>query len=202
MKYIKIILPVMLLTLSTFSQNFITGFSWSMGFATGKTSDYIGAPSFTGFSIEGHRMLKPNVSVGITTGWNILNEKNNETITIGSSSITGEQGRYLNVIPALLNASYYIKSGKNAKFVPFIRANVGTYYIMQRFDIGVYTANNDNWHFGVAPELGFMVSTSKDINILFNAKYNYAFDSGTSLGGNEKNDYSFVSVNFGITYNR
>jgi hypothetical protein len=202
MKYIKIILPVMLITFTSFSQNFITGFSWSMGFATGNTADYIGSPSFTGFHIEGHRMLKPNVSVGITTGWNILNEKNNETITVNQTSITGPQGRYLNIIPIFLNASYYFKSNRNAKFVPFIRANVGTYYILQRFDIGVYRFDNDNWHFGVAPELGFMVAASREISVLFNAKYNYAFDSGTRLSGNEKNDYSFATVNIGIAYTR
>jgi hypothetical protein len=200
MKYIKIILPLMLITFSTLSQNYMTGLSWSMGFASGKTTDFIGAPSFTGCSLEGHRLMSRTVSLGFETGWNILNEQNADLITVNNTSISGQQGRYLNIIPVLLSASYYIKSSKSAKFVPFIRANVGTYYILQRFDIGVFTIDNDNWHFGVSPELGFMYSTSKQISLLVNAKYNYAFDSGTRLGGDETNDYAFYSLNLGITY--
>ncbi len=201
MKHTKILLLVMVLSASTFSQNMTAGFSWSMGFTSGKTADYVGTPSFSGFSLETHKFLKPNVSVGITSGWNILNEKNNETINIGNTAISGEQGRYINVVPILLNASYYLKTSKTAKFVPFIRANVGTYYILQRFDIGVYTVNNYNWHLGVAPELGFMIQVNKEIGILTNAKYNYAFDAGTRLGGDEMNDYSFFTLNLGISYN-
>jgi hypothetical protein len=201
MKYIKIIIPLMLFAFTAFSQNTITGFSWSMGFGSGKTADFVSSPSFTGFSAEGHRFMNQNVSIGLSTGWNILNEQNNESITVENTTITGEQGRYINIIPVLFSASYYVRSSKKASFVPFIRANVGTYYIMQRFDIGVYTLNNDHLHFGVAPELGFMFRASDKVNILTNAKYNYAFDAGQRLGGDETNDYAFYSVNLGVMLN-
>lgn len=200
MKYISILLLTMVLTASTYSQNTLLGFSWSMGFTSGKTAEYVGAPSFTGFSFESHKFLKPNVSIGISTGWNILSEKNSDLIQVNNTAISGAQGRYINVFPILLSASYYIKPNRNAKFVPFIRANAGTYYIMQRFDIGAYTLNNYNWHLGVAPEIGFMFKAGKELNVLANAKYNYAFDSGTRLGGDQNNYYTFFSVNLGIAY--
>jgi hypothetical protein len=200
MKYIKIIIPVMLLTVNIFSQNTVTGLSWSMGFLTGTPKDYIGKASFTGFTIEGHRFLKPNVSVGLVSGWNVFNEKTNSVVNVNNTAISGEQGRYINVVPILASFSYYIKSSRSAKVVPFFRANVGTYYIMQRFDIGVYTFNNYNWHFGVAPELGLTAAASRNVSILVNGKYNYAFDSGLRLSGDEKNDYAFFTVNLGITY--
>lgn len=201
MKYLRIIIPLMLIAFTSFSQSTITGFSWSMSFASGKSADFVGAPSFTGFTAEGHRFMSPNATIGLVTGWNVMNEQTRESITVNNTTITGEQGRYINVIPLLLSASYYIKSSKSASFVPFIRANVGTYYILQRFDVGVYSFNNYNWHFGVAPELGFMVRASSKLNILTNAKYNYAFDSGERLGGDDKNDYSFFTVNLGIMLN-
>jgi hypothetical protein len=191
MKYIKIIIPLVLFAYSAFSQTTISGFSWSMGFASGKAADFVGAPSFTGFTAEGHRFMSPNV----------LNEQTNETITVNNTSITGEQGRYINIIPLMMSASYYIKSSKSASFVPFVRAHVGTYYILQRFDIGVYSLNNYNWHFGVAPELGFMIRASSSVNILANSRYNYAFDSGERIGGDDNNDYSFFSVNIGVMLN-
>ncbi len=201
MKYIKIIIPLMLFTFTAFSQNTQAVLAWSMGFGMGKTSEYVGKPSFSGFSAEGHRFMKPNVSFGLITGWNIMNEKTNESVNVNNTTITGEQGRYINIIPLLLSASYYIRSSKSASFVPFVRGNIGTYYIMQRFDIGVYTLNNYNWHFGLAPELGFMVKASNKVNVIVSGRYNYAMDSGTRLSGDEKNDYSYINANIGLTFN-
>jgi hypothetical protein len=200
MKLKYIILLLLAFAINAQAQNnTVAGISWSMGFGVGETSDYIGSPSFSGFTIEGHKFVKQNVSVGLMGGWNVFSEKNNSTVNIGNAALSGEQGRYLNVFPILVNASLYM-SNKNSKFVPFIRAHVGTYYIMQRFDIGVYTFNNYNWHFGIAPELGFNITASPEIDILVNAKYNYAFDSGVRLSGDEDNSYSFFTLNFGISY--
>lgn len=197
-KYIILLLIAFAINAQAQNNN-VLGLSYSMGFGVGETSDYIGRPALSGFAIEGHKFLKPNVSVGLLGGWNIFNEKSNSTVNIGNVALSGEQGRYLNVFPVLANASFYIKN-KDSKFVPFIRAHVGTYYIMQRFDIGVYSFNNYNWHFGIAPELGFNITASKEIDVLINARYNYAFDSGSRLNGDEDNSYSFFTLNFGITY--
>jgi len=201
---LKYIIPLIIaLTLSANSQSLITGLSYSMGFAMDKAKDYIGRPSYTGLTLEVHHMVKPTMSFGFLTGWNIFNEKTNDLIHLSSTDISGEQARYINVFPLLVNASFYYKSSKNAKFIPFFRAHVGTYYIMQRFDIGVYTINNYNWHFGLAPELGCMIGTgSKNYSVLINAKFNYAFDSGTRLSGNATNDYMFFTLNFGLTFNK
>lgn len=201
MKIKYIILLLLAFAISAQAQYYTAGLTYSMGFGVGKTSDYIGKPAFAGFTIEGHKFLKPNVSIGILTGWNIFNEQSNNTINIGTSAISGQQARYLNVFPILANASFYLKNSRS-KFIPFVRAHVGTYYIMQRFDIGVYSLNNYNWHLGIAPEVGFMINASPEIDVLVNAKYNYAFDSGERLGGDEDNSHSFFSLNIGVSYAR
>jgi hypothetical protein len=46
-----------------------------------------------------------------------------------------------------------------------------------------------------------MFRASDKVNILTNAKYNYAFDAGQRLGGDETNDYAFYSVNLGVMLN-
>jgi hypothetical protein len=201
MKLKYIIILLIAFAINAHAQSYSTGFSYSMGFGVSSMSDYISKPSFTGFSLEFHKFIKPNVTVGLTSGWNIFSQKSNETITLPSGALSGEQARYVNVVPILLNVSYYMKN-KTSKFIPFFRAHVGTYYILQRFDIGVYTLNNYNWHFGVAPEIGFLIKASSTMDILVNSRYNYAFDSGTKLSGNSDNKYQFFSVNFGISYNR
>ena len=199
---LKYIIPLLLVVfaINAQAQTWSTGLSYSMGFGVSNTSDYISKPAFSGFNIEGHKLLKPNISVGLTTGWNVFSEKGNEVVQIQSGAVSGEHGKYLNIFPILVNASYYFTDKRQSKFVPFARAHVGTYYIMQRFDVGVYTFNNDNWHFGIAPEVGFMIAASRDVDILVNSRFNYAFDSGTQLGGNTDNSHSYISLNIGISY--
>ena len=201
MKLKYVIILLLSFALNTYAQNYTTGVSYSMGFGIGKTYDYINETSFTGFTVEGHKLIKPYFSVGIMTGWNIFSEKSNTTINLGSASISGEQARYWNIIPIMVNASLYYKNS-NSRFTPFVRVHAGTYYIMQRFDIGVYTVNNDNWHFGLAPEVGFMINLSREMDILVNGKYNHAFDSGTRLSGDSNNKNTFFTINLGISYSR
>ena len=110
MKLKYLILLVLAFAINAQAQNYSTGLTYSMGFGIGSMSDYISNPAWAGFNIEGHRFLKPDVSVGLTTGWNIFSEKGNYTIDLPSASISGEQGRYFNCFPILLNASYYFKS--------------------------------------------------------------------------------------------
>lgn len=200
MKLKYIILLLLAFTINSQAQNYTWGMTYSMGLGVGEAHDYISNPAFAGFTLEGHKMIKPYFSIGIIAGWNIFNEKDINSTKVGTVTLTGEQARYLNIFPILANASFYYKN-KNSKFVPFFRAHLGTYYILQRFDIGVYTIDNDNWHLGIAPEVGFMYKVSPEIDILVNGRYNYAFDSGTRFGGDENNDYSFFSINLGICYN-
>ena len=83
----------------------------------------------------------------------------------------------------------------------FVGLNVGTYYILQRLDMGVYRIDNDNWHFGLAPEAGLIIPVGEDnTSIYLGGRYNYAFDSGTALGGSEDNYYSFWEINIGFAF--
>ena len=83
----------------------------------------------------------------------------------------------------------------------FIGLNAGMYYILQRLDVGVYRLDNDNWHFGMAPEAGIIIPFDGDNTAFYvGARYNYAFDSGTTLGGNENNFYSFYEINLGFAF--
>ena len=66
--------------------------------------------------------------------------------------------------------------------------------------MGVYRIDNDNWHFGLAPEAGLIIPLDGDASLDLGARYNYAFDSGTALGGAENNFYSFWEINIGFAF--
>ena len=71
---------------------------------------------------------------------------------------------------------------------------IGTYWIEEKLDMGIFTITDSNWHFGLAPEVGLMYQVKYDTYFYFNCKYNYAFSTSGSI------DYSFLGLNVGFIY--
>ncbi len=180
------------------AQRYMTVLTYNTALPTGNTGDFISEYSWRGFAIEGRRFVQKNLSIGINLGWNIFDEKNGETIHLDNGAVSGTQIRYLNSFPIMVNAHYYF--GNRRSFRGFLGLNVGTYAINQRFDIGIWTVNNNNWHFGVAPEIGFIIPAGRQTSVIFSVKYNYAFSSGTPLNGGDSNDHSYIGFNLGLAF--
>jgi hypothetical protein len=203
MKTKIIILFICALSTTSFSQEFISNFTWNFGFPADKLSEFIPNNSYKGFGIEGRRFLNKNISAGLSLGWNIFDQRTSDPIMIDEEgfggTVSGTQIRYVNAFPILANAHYYI--GKRRDFRVFLGGGVGVYYILQRLDLGVWMLESNNWHFGIAPEAGILVPLGDgQSHIIVTGRYNYAFSSGKSLGGNEDNTYSYWSLNFGFAF--
>ena len=198
MKFKLVIVLFITMAVSLSAQRYMTVLSYNTALATGNTGDFVSNFSWRGFAIEGRRFVQKNISVGINFGWNIFDEKNGETIQLENGAVSGTQIRYLNSFPIMVNAHYYFGNKRN--FRGFLGLNVGTYAINQRFDIGIWTINNDNWHFGVAPEIGFIIPAGRQTSVIFSVKYNYAFSAGTSLMGKDSNDHSYIGFNLGLGF--
>jgi hypothetical protein len=183
----------------------LIGITYSVSLATGKTNDFINDVGYVGFYFDAKKSFGRNTWGGLSFGWNVMAEETNEMVHIENEEIgadlSGNQGRYINSFPILANFSYAFRGSGRSSFVPYIGLNAGIYIINQRFNIGVYQFDNNNTHFGGAPELGFIMK-SGSVNVLFYTRYNYAFDSGTRLDGDEKNDHSYLQFNLGIAYDR
>ncbi len=203
MKTKIIILLISVLSTSVFAQEFISDFTWNFGFTADKLNEYIPNNSYKGFAIEGRRFFDKNISGGLSLGWNIFDQRIAEPITIDQEgfggTISGTQIRYVNAFPILANAHYYI--GKRKDFRVFLGGGVGVYYILQRLDLGVWMLESNNWHFGLAPEAGVLIPLDDgQTHIIVTGRYNHAFSSGKSIGGNEDNSYSYWSLNFGFAF--
>jgi len=203
MKLIQLTALAILLSSATFAQEFISDFTWNFAFPIGNTKDYISDNSFRGFAIEGRRFMDKNLSVGLFFGWNIFDKRVGDPINIDGEgyggTVSGTQIRYINSFPLMVNAHYYFGKRKDLRF--YLGAGAGVYYILQRLDLGVWIIQNDNWHLGLAPEAGILVPLGDNqSHILVNVKYNYAFDSGTGIGGNEDNYHSYWGINFGFAF--
>lgn len=205
MKPILIII-MLVFSASVFAQSTsIVGFTYGISLPLGKTKEFVEDPSFVGFNLEARRTISKNVLIGFSLGWNVFGEEVNGTIHLENDQVTGDitgnQGRYINAFPILLNITYAFAKNRASKFIPYVTMNSGMYVIQQRFYIGIYQFDNNHTHFGVGPEAGFMIK-SESMNFLFNVRYNYAFDAGDRMNGDEKNDHSWISFNMGIAYNR
>jgi hypothetical protein len=197
MKKNKILLTtifVILIGASSFGQGGgIWNFDWNMGFPMGDTKDYIGQPTFRGFSIEGRGFVTDNITVGGIGAWNVFYENFGWTTNSdGTRTIYGYKRRYLNVMPLMVTAHYYFSQGQ---IQPYIGAGVGSYYIESRDFVGIYYIQGKDWHFGIAPEVGIIMPFgSGDTGMNINFKYNMAAKT------KDQPSYSWLGVNVGISY--
>jgi outer membrane protein W len=173
-------------------------FSYGMSLPTGDAKDYTDNDSWLNLSFEGQYMMKTNVSLGFMFAWNELYANTTELIPLESGAIWGDQYRDLNIFPMTAGAQYYFGEGKGAT-APYVGLYAGAYYIRQILDIGLSSFTKNNWHFGVAPQIGVLVPTGSHWGRYANlsVRYNYPIEGGDYLGGKSKS-FNYVTFSIGI----
>ena len=199
MKKILFMVLSLFLVMNVFGQEMLSGLSYNMGLTTSGTRDFVEDYSWRGFGFEVRSFRNDNFSVGASFSWNIFDEKTGEVITFDQGAVSGTQIRQLNAFPLMLNAHYYLGQYSD-RVRPYIGLNVGTYYIIQRLEIGVLALEENNWHFGVAPEIGFLFPTYSGSIFFVNVRYNQAFKAGSGLAGGEGKDWQWFGFNVGIAF--
>ena len=202
MKWLYSSILILIITASVSAQS-LGSMTYNVSFPTGKLNDYIDKISWRGIGIEGRWFSNKNISFGLSSGWNVFDQRTNELINIEkdgiSGTISGTQIRTINAVPILATAHYYTGKRRD-QFRFYFGAGAGMYYIKQRLEIGLVAFESDNWHFGLAPEAGVLVSLNRDITMILNTKYNYAFSAGEPLGGGDNNTYAYWGINVGFVW--
>ncbi len=199
MKILKVVVFAALFAGTAMAQNkVLSGMIWNIGLPTGRMSNFMDKTSYGGFGIEARNFVSDEFSVGGSLSWNYWSEMTGETIQLKQGAVSGTQIRYVNAFPLMVNAHYYIGDRKD-QLRPFLGVNVGAYYILERLDMGIYSVDNDHWHFGVAPEAGVMIEMSRDTYLTATGRYNYAFASGDAYSG-DKNVVAFWGINIGLSW--
>jgi outer membrane protein W len=202
MKFKILTLALLFISINLSAQGFLGAISYSTALGMGNTGDYIDNFSYKGFQFEGRSFTNRNWTFGGTFGWNVFDQKITDMIHIEEgdkvSDIDGTQVRYINSFPMMVNGHYYFLK-RRSPVRPFLGLNVGVYYITQRFELGVFQIERDNWHFGFAPEAGVLIPIG-NMAIMANAKYNYAFSAGQSVTGSTDNTQAYMSFNIGLVF--
>ena len=161
MKKILIIIAVFVSTAS-FAQQTYWSFNYHMSFGAGKQADYIADGSFRGWGVDGRGFLTQNMSVGGSFSWEVFDqiyrdlEPHELSVTDDiSGAISGVQYRFINTLPIMVNAHYYL--GQDGAIRPYAGLSIGTAYTEQRTDIGFVSIQSNGWGFAVQPEIGAMI---------------------------------------------
>lgn len=199
-KSIIAILMLMALCSGAVAQDNITAITYQPSVPLGDLEEYIGKTSWIGWGLEGRRFRNSSshLTVGFAFAWHVFDDKLFGTQELENGAFTGTQRRWVNSLPFLLTSNYYFNRKDGMK--PFIGAGAGVYYIEQRFDVGVWTREAGNWHFGLMGEAGLQLPLG-DFEGFASAKYYYAFPSGDSISG-EDMTYQYLTVAVGVAYAR
>jgi len=151
-------------------------FNYEMSIPTSDTGDFIDETSFRGIGLEGRWFNTRNTSIGYSLDWNVLHEKTGDAITVNNVTLSGTQDRTINTFPFLVTAHRYM--GPENRF--FAGLGGGLYYAERRFDIGIFSFDSEEWHFGVAPEIGVSYEIDYDVRAVLAVRYNYGFEKSDS----------------------
>lgn len=168
---------------------------YDIGIGMGDLGDYISKASFRGFSVQFRRALKPSLHVGIDAAWNVFfEEKEYDSYTFGTRTISGKQWRYQNEIPILASVDYFFQSDK--KLLPYAGLGIGTMYTERATDMNLYYVEYNPWHFALKPELGLLYNLSQGSSLKFSVRYYTGFKT------EDLETQSYLTISTGFTFGK
>lgn len=177
-KFIFIIGVAIGLFAASSSQAQLLNINYQMAAPSGESKDFINRMSFRGISIDYHHFVTNRLAVGLDIEWNTFykNPKyktdhfklNGDPVTI-----TGDQFRYLNVVPLLASARYFF-TGENSAIYPYAGLGIGANWAETRLEVGHYVAEKDGWQFAIAPQIGCMIPFCEYVGAHIGVKYFYS----------------------------
>lgn len=180
-------------------RQYVGTLSYTTAQPAGDLSDFADNFSWLGFTVEGDWFLRPNISAGFISGWQeIYKEQGGDSFTFSNGTVSGRTYRHIGSLPILARARYWTGTPGDRAHA-FAGLGLGTYWMKQTVDLGIYTADENHWHFGVAPEVGVLVKTGYDIGWTLNARYNYPVSTGDYLAGKSAS-WSYWGFGIGFSY--
>ena len=143
--------------------------------------------------MEGKGFVTDNIAIGGSFDWNVLYEEiSSDQYMEKTLTITGKQYRYVNMYPLMATGSYYMNGIYSTS--PYFGLGVGTIKIDKKTEMGLYAISEENWHFGLTPEIGISYPFASDIGGTFKIRYLYAFKAGNGTA------HSLISFAFGLNF--
>jgi len=195
----KSIIIIIMLTAGVFISPFVsaqsnTSLLYSVGVPTGALGDHTAGMSWRGVTFEWQKFINPDVSVGINLAYSVYyDDLGFGSYTIDNATLSGHQYRYNNLFPMAVNGQYHFNSAGMNTLKPYIGLGIGTIYDLRNTDMGMWTIEENNWHFMVSPEVGLIYDLNMATGIKFSVRYDNAFKiSDADAFGNLNLNLGFV----------
>ncbi len=147
---------------------------YQVGIPMGALSEHTSQVSGRGMALEYQKYIKSNISVGLNFGYSVFYEKMPYgSYTSGTATLTGTQYRYNNLFPMSVVGQYHLNTSGSLR--PYFGLGIGTIYDIRNTDMGLWTVEQNNWHFLLSPEAGISYKLSGQTALKLNAKYDNAF---------------------------
>ena len=195
-RYIYITGIIVLFSTGAFAQGMFS-ISYDIGVPVGGTSsDFISAPSFRGFGVEGRGFITDNLSYGGSFNWAVFYEEFGpqewDDPENDSRTAYGKQFRYINSFPLMATMHYYFGEWDATRL--YAGGGLGAQKIDERTDMGLYTVNSKKWRFGFAPEVGILIPINFNSSLNLSAKYQYAVKVGDAAA------VSYLNFKIGLAF--
>ena len=137
MKYLFCIALLLVVAGNAHGEEGILAFHYNISIPTQDFTDYIDETSWIGGGFDGRWFVSPDrpFTLGLAASWHVFDQELDGTTELPNGAVTGHQHRYVNSFPIVATAHYYF--GDRSRVWAFIGGGVGTYYVLQRFEIGV-----------------------------------------------------------------
>jgi opacity protein-like surface antigen len=168
-----IVILFLLLSMEYLSAQGRFGITYNMALPMGESADLVGKYSFRGAGLEARWEVADVLYLGFNASWNVFYESEKGTFTEGNRTLTGTQYRYINAIP--LMATVYKGFITPGGVSPYAGLGIGAIKALQERDMGLWYVEENNWHFGLAPEVGLLFNPGIGFDILLSVRYNYGF---------------------------
>ena len=175
------------------TETFLIGYQVTSPNNTG----YLTETSWAGGHLEYRRMIKSNLSVGISAGWNTFEQYFPRTTVQkedGTGAITSDLIRNIYTVPITANVHHYF-TGKRTN--PYVGLGLGTQFKDERHFANIYQFSAETWGFLVKPEVGIMTQFSGNVGGFFNVSYNYD-TSGSDIFDQE--DWQHWAFTLGLAF--
>jgi hypothetical protein len=197
MKYILALLAIVIFASSAHAQFGIGMLTYDISVPLDEMKYFIDKTSWTGFGVEGRKLIRDQISGGFSWHFNTFSERTDESIYLDDRLITGDQERTLRIYPILITWHYYFANVRaRPRFIPYAGIGVGVFYINRRITVETNLYQRTSWQLGLVPELGCFTLFSEDLALVTTVKYNHAFETSNSHA------YNYWGVNIGIAYAR
>jgi hypothetical protein len=136
--------------------DYFFGFAYTPVLPVGNTKDFAAGWSWRGVTMEGRRIVKPNVSIGFSLGWQVMNAETDSVVGFEGDAVgfdvQGYQIRTINSFPLMVMAHYFFGQRGGAR--PYLGGGAGLSFSEHRVNLGGVIIEDDTWPFTLAADAG------------------------------------------------